>query len=158
MKGVEVGTGQIYSREGCQKLCQSWGDSCAFTVRLDRYNGNLDQCRLKSLPVTGGNSGTRGINGYESAVDQTCWARANSGNYYCIDNWDVNGDHHDGTCNVLSGMSEDQCRAACDQVAACKFYVYSVDGLCALKTNPFRGRCGSTSYNTNIRRACFQVY
>ncbi|KAG2484911.1 hypothetical protein HYH03_016297 [Edaphochlamys debaryana] len=159
MAGVEVGTGQIYSREGCQKLCQNWGDSCIFTVRLDQYyNGGLWQCRLKSLPVTGGNSGTRGINGYESAVDQTCWARANSGNYYCINNWDVNGDHHDNTCNRFSGLSEDQCRAACDQVASCKFYIYFTDGLCALKKNPFRGGCGSTGYNTYIARTCFQVY
>ncbi|KAG2484910.1 hypothetical protein HYH03_016296 [Edaphochlamys debaryana] len=161
MKGVEVGTGQIYSREGCQKLCQNWGGSCIFSVRLDQYySGGLWECRLKRFPVTGGSSGTVGINGYESAVDQTCWARANSGNYYCIDNWDINGDHYDGdsSCGRFSGLSEDQCRAACDQVASCKFYIYFTDGLCALKKNPFRGGCGSTGYNTYIRRTCFQVY
>ncbi|KAG2482639.1 hypothetical protein HYH03_018446 [Edaphochlamys debaryana] len=162
MLGEEInfaGWGQ--SREGCQRLCQD-NSSCVFSVRLDTDNPNdwnWWQCRLKRFPVTGGGSSDRGQNGFVSAVDQTCWARTNSGNYYCLDNYYVSGDDADGSgkCSLWSGLTEDQCRQACDQMSGCKFYTYRTDGNCALRGNPFRGSCGWTQRDDRARRTCFMV-
>lgn len=144
---------QTSSKEQCQAICQD-NPYCIFAVRLNTYDGKVGECYLKDLPVTG----SSGYNAPRSNVDTTCWLRPNDGNYFCIANWDVMGDHYNGdaSCGVFT-LTEAECRAACDQSSKCKFYLYFRDGLCALKQNAFHGNCGATESNTYVSRACFQV-
>ncbi|KAG2438381.1 hypothetical protein HYH02_010836 [Chlamydomonas schloesseri] len=156
VRGLDVSVRQTSSREACQSLCIN-DSQCMFAVRLNTYQGKVGECYLKTSALTG-NSGSNGAN---SLVDQTCWLWANNGNYYCVNNWDVNGNHFDNNagCERFAMGSESDCRAACDQSSECKFYIYfNSDKLCALKKDAFRGGCGTTGYNTYASRVCFQVY
>ncbi|KXZ45996.1 hypothetical protein GPECTOR_48g428 [Gonium pectorale] len=140
------------TRQQCSDAC--YADSrCVYFVRT-----NDGYCYLKSNPL----AGSGGSTGYRSWVDASCWMRANYGQFYCVSDWDVQGDHYndDSGCYAsFTRLSLADCANKCLQTSTCYFFLRLDDGRCVLKKNAFRdGACGTTQYNTNIDWACFQVY
>ncbi|GLC34632.1 AGAP004118-PA [Pleodorina starrii] len=149
--GIDIRSVQTANMDACREECFR-EPTCIFSVRT-----NDGFCYLKRNPVLG----SSGANGFNAFVNSTCWMRANRGNFFCVDTWDINGDHSDTqNCQVtFTGYSLDQCAAACQASTSCRFFVrLQQSGNCVLKKNPMRGGCGSSRYDTAIDKTCFQVY
>ncbi|GLC34635.1 hypothetical protein PLESTM_000219700 [Pleodorina starrii] len=147
--GIEIRSLLTANMDACRDECFR-EPTCIYSVRT------AGVCYLKRNPVTG----SQGGNGLNVDADSACWMRANRGNFFCIDNWDVLGDHSDSqNCQVtFTGYSLDQCAAACQASTSCQFFVRQTTGHCYLKKNPMRSGCGLTRPDPAVDKTCFRVY
>lgn len=152
--GDAVASYYASSESQCRDLCFQ-NAACQFAVLANGV------CYLRSNAFKGSSGSTGG-----GAAATTLWVRPNWGRFYCVDNYDVNGNHAatspspGATCtnNRFYTSSVQECRDKCLADGTCYFFIYFTDGRCAVKNNALNGNCGITGPNTYSAYTCFQLY
>ncbi|KAG2496691.1 hypothetical protein HYH03_005109 [Edaphochlamys debaryana] len=132
-------------RATCRELCRRDTHCEFFTFQHD------GRCTLKSEFLNGVN----GTTGPRNDTNSTCLAATNYGEFYCVEEWDIRGEHAE-TPFFVSGL--DECHARCLANLDCLMFLYLKSGTRVLKYDVFKGTQGLTQPDSTIARACFQVH